>query len=66
MPGMADESWTEMFVRVLGYCWVVVWFCFTWPMWQDGYSVNGNINPDRGPISQFVLDANNRWTSGVA
>ena len=64
--GKSDESWTETFVRVLGYCWVVLWLCFTWPMWQDGFSVNGYNNVDRGHISQFLLDAKNRWTARVA
>ena len=65
-PGKADRSWTETFVRVLGYCWVVGWLCFTWPMLQDGLSVIGYNNVDRGHISQFLSDAKKRWTSSIA
>src|SRR5258708_7187202 len=34
-PGKADESWAEAVLRVLGYCWVTLWFCWTFPMWTD-------------------------------
>ena len=64
-PGKAGESWTEMFVRVMGYCWVVVWFCFSWPMFHDGLSVIGYNSIDRGHISQFLLDAKTRWKLGI-
>jgi hypothetical protein len=54
-PGGTDESWAGTAVRVAGYCWVILWLCFTEPLWRDGSRAN-NVN--RGPIAQFLL---NTW-----
>jgi hypothetical protein len=59
-PGRADESWLEAVLRVLGYCWVTLWFCWTFPMWTDENSTFGFNNTDRGPITRFLLDTWNR------
>ena len=55
-PGKPDESWTEAGVRVIGYCWVTLWFCSTLPVWIDELNAIGLGSHDRGPITQFVLD----------
>jgi len=55
----ADESWAGTVVRVIGYCWVTLWFCATLPVWVDESSAIGFGRTDRGPITQFLLDA---WT----
>jgi hypothetical protein len=59
-PGRADESWLEAVLRVWGYCWVTLWFCWTCPMWMDENSTFGFHNTDRGAIAQFILDTWNR------
>ena len=60
-PGKADESWVEAVVRVVGYCWVTLWFCWTLPMWIDEPNTVGIGSVDRGPITQFLLDTWKRW-----
>ena len=55
-PGKADESLVEAALRVLGYCWVTLWFCWTFPMWTDENSTVGFNNTDRGPIARFLWD----------
>ena len=60
-PGKADESWAEAVVRVVGYCWVTLWFYWTLPMWLDELSALGFSRQDRKPIAQFLLDTLKRW-----
>ena len=60
-PGKADESWAEAVVRVFGYCWVTLWFCWTLPMWLDEPNAAGLYSIDRGPITQFLLDRWKQW-----
>ena len=60
-PGRVDESWVEMAVRVIGYCWVTLWFCFTLPVWLDEPSSMGFHSSDRGAITQFIVDIWKRW-----
>ena len=59
-PGK-DETWAGTAVRVVGYCWVVLWFCLTLPVWVDGASAVGFYNTDRGPIAQSVLSTWKQW-----
>ena len=60
-PGKADESWVEAVVRVIGYCWVMLWFCLILPMWTDEPNVAGVGSVDRGRITQFLLDVWKQW-----
>ena len=60
-PGRVDESWVETAVRVTGYCWVTLWFCYTLPVWIDDLDVFGFSSNDRRPITQFLLDIWKRW-----
>ena len=60
-PGKVDESWAETAVRVIGYCWVTLWFCFTLPLWLDELNVSGFGSTDRGNITQFLLDTWQKW-----
>ena len=60
-PGRAGESWAEAVVRVIGYCWVTLWFCSTLHIWSDEINTLGFNNLDRGPLTQFLLDTWNRW-----
>ena len=55
-PGTVNESWVEIAVRVIGYCWVTVWFCSTLPVWLDEPNSIGFGSSDRGVITQFLLD----------
>ena len=57
--GRVDESWVGTVVRVVGYCWVTLWFCLTLPVWVDESNAIGFGSTDRGPITQFLLDT---WT----
>ena len=59
--GEADGFWAKAVARLIGYCWVVLWLCFSLPIWQDGLSVIGFNNTDRGPVAQFVWDTWERW-----
>lgn len=54
-PGRADESWAGAVVRVMGYCWVTLWFCVTAPEWRDKTGLIG-VGPSYAPISQFIVD----------
>ena len=56
--GKVDESWGGTVVRVIGYCWVTIWACLSYPIFLDGLSAVGWSNADRGPITQFLL---NEW-----
>ena len=60
-PGKADESWAEVAVRVIGYCWVILWFCLTLPVWLDEPNTVGLSSTDRGHITQFLLDTWKQW-----
>ena len=60
-PGKADESWAEVAVRVIGYCWVTLWFCLTLPVWVDEPNTLGFSSSDRGPITQFLLETWKQW-----
>ena len=60
-PERANGSWGEAAVRVVGYCWVTLWFCLTFPGWQDELNVLGFGNIDRGPVTQFLLDRWKQW-----
>ena len=60
-PGKPGESWAEAAVRVMGYCWVVLWFCCTLPIYVDEASVAGFYKADRGPISRFFFDTREPW-----
>ena len=61
-PGKADESRAGVVVRVIGYCWVTLWFCLTLPARVDGLGVAGVYSFHRGgPISRFVLGRWKRW-----
>ena len=55
-PEKADESWAELVVRVIGYCWVTLWFCSTLPIWVDEPNTVGFSSSDRGVITQLLLD----------
>ena len=46
----------EIAVRVIGYCWVTLWFCSTLPVWLDEPNSIGFGSSDRGAITQFLLD----------
>jgi len=59
--GKADESRTGVVVRVIGYCWVTLWLCFTLPIWQDELSALGFSSTDRKPISKFLSNKWNQW-----
>ena len=61
-PGKTDGSWAEVMLRIVGYCWVILWFCLTLPIWADESSIAGFNNNDIGPIAQLVLDTWKRWT----
>ena len=60
-PGKADASWAEAVLRVVGYCWVTIWFCWSSPIWTDENSTFGFNSSDRGPIAQFALDTWRQW-----
>lgn len=62
-PGRADESWAGAVVRIMGYCWVILWFCVTLPEWRDKTGVAG-VNSSRAgsSISQFIVDTWKQWT----
>jgi len=55
-PGEGGGSWAGVVVRVIGYCWVALWFCSTMPVWLDELNAIGFGSIDRGPITQFLLD----------
>jgi hypothetical protein len=61
-PGGANESWVEAAVRVIGYCWVTLWFCLTVPMYLDEASAGGMYATNRYPIAQFSFTLWKRWS----
>ena len=58
--GRPGQRWGGAVVRVVGYCWVILWFCLTVPVWLDELSAVGFSSTNRGPITQFLLDTWNR------
>ena len=60
-PGNGSESWAEVVVRVIGYCWVTLWFCLTVPVYIDEISAVGFYDTDRRPIARFLFDKWHRW-----
>ena len=61
-PGKVNEAWVETALRVVGYCWVALWFCWSSPIWFDEMSSAGFNDMDRGPIARSILDTFKRWT----
>ena len=59
--GKADIPWIAVVVRVIGYCWVTLWLCWTLPVWLDEFNALGFSSADRRPIAQFLLNKWNRW-----
>lgn len=59
--GKADGGWVHAAVRVIGYCWLLLWFCLTLPVWVDEFSVAGSGNVDRGPIARFLAGKWKQW-----
>lgn len=59
--GKEGRFWLEAAVKIIGYCWVTLWFCLTLPMWQDGVSAIGVNVTDRRPAAQFVMDVWKQW-----
>ena len=59
--GKPDQSRVEAVLRVVGYCWVTLWFCFSVPVWLDENSAVGFNNTDRGPIARFVSHKWRQW-----
>lgn len=57
-PGKADESRAEWDVRVIGYCWVLLWLRLTLPAWLDEPNAIGFRSSDRRPIAEPLL---NKW-----
>lgn len=57
-PGVADDSWVGTVLRIIGYCWVALWFCFSLPLWQDGNSSLQYADVDEGYIVRFI---SNGW-----
>ena len=60
-PGEVCGSWAEAVVKVIGYCWVTLWFCLTLPVWLDEPNTVGLSSTDRGHITQFLLDTWKKW-----
>ena len=60
-----DGTWGGVVLRVIGYCWVTLWFCLTFPLWLDELNVKGFGNVNRAPITQFVLDTWKERTWGT-
>ena len=60
-----NGSWGGVVLRVIGYCWVTLWFCLTLPVWLDELDVKGFGRINRGPITQFVLDTWKERTRGT-
>ena len=60
-PEKAGESWVEVVARIIGYCWVTLWFCLTLPGWVDEPNALGFSSSDRGPITQFLLEIWKQW-----
>jgi len=61
-PGKGGESLVEVVVRVIGYCWVLLWLCLTLPAWLDEPNAIGFRSSDRRPITEFLL---NKWNQLV-
>jgi len=55
-PERSDGSFGGAVLRVVGYCWVTLWFCLMLPAWMDEPRIKGYNSVDRGPITQFLLD----------
>ena len=60
-PGQAEESWAEVAVRVISYCWVTLRATLSFPVFLDGLSAVGWSSADRGPITQFLLTEWKQW-----
>ena len=60
-PEKLDGTRVGAVVKVIGYCWVILWFSWAFPIWQDGLSVLGLSTMDRKPLAQFMFNAWERW-----
>jgi hypothetical protein len=65
-PEAAGGYW-GIFLRILGRCWVVLWFCFSLPILQDGNPDTHEFNDiDKGYIAQFLSNKWKYWGLGTA
>jgi len=53
--GRVEGSWEEMAMRVIGYCWVILWVCVTLPGFLDESSAIGLGCTNGGVITKFLL-----------
>jgi hypothetical protein len=59
--GGIDESWAGTVVRVLGYCWVTLWFCLSLPVWIDGANELWFGNLGESSIAGYFMLAQKQW-----
>ena len=59
--GKEGGSWLGVVVRIIGYCWVILWFCLALPAWVDGSNTVGLNSLARAPLTQFLLDRWKQW-----
>ena len=57
-PRKANDSLLGVVVRVIGYCWVILWLCLTVPVLLDEPNTRGFCSTDRKLIAGFLL---NKW-----
>lgn len=60
-PGDGGGYRVGVVVRTVGYIWVVMWFCWTLPIYIDEASVAGFYQRDRKPIAQYLFNSWKRW-----
>jgi hypothetical protein len=65
-PGAADGYWVGIFLRILGLCWVALWFCFSLPMLQDGNPAVQFGDIKKGYIARFLSNKWKYWGLGAA
>jgi hypothetical protein len=65
-PEAADGYWVGIFLKILGYCWVILWFCFAVPILQDGNPSIQFGEVEEGYIARFLSNKWKYWGLGAA
>jgi hypothetical protein len=65
-PEVVNRSWAGIFLRILGHCWVALWFCLSLPVMVDGnYSIQSS-DIGEGQIAKFLSKRWKHWALGAA
>ena len=59
--GEIGETWGGTVARIVGYCWVTLWFCLSLPVWIDEANQLWFGDVQESHIARFLMLARKQW-----